>query len=127
MLHLNDVSLRVGGRLLLEGAPLHVPAGHRVGLVGRNGSGKTSLLRLIQGETQPDAGTLRLRKGARIGWVAQEAPGGEATPREVVLAADGSARGCSRRPSARRTRLRSPRSRPALPTSARTQRPPVRR
>jgi ATP-binding cassette subfamily F protein 3 len=88
MLHLNDVSLRVGGRLLLEGATLHVPAGHRVGLVGRNGSGKTSLLRLIQGETQPDAGTLRLRKGARIGWVAQEAPGGDATPRAVVLAAD---------------------------------------
>jgi ATP-binding cassette subfamily F protein 3 len=88
MLHLNDVSLRVGGRLLLEGATMHLPAGQRVGLVGRNGSGKTSLLRLIQGETQPDAGTLRLRKGARIGWVAQEAPGGQATPREVVLAAD---------------------------------------
>ena len=67
MLHLNDVSLRVGGHLLLEGATVHVPAGQRVGLVGRNGSGKTSLLRLIQGETQPDAGTLRLRKGARIG------------------------------------------------------------
>ncbi len=88
MLHLNDISLRVGGRLLLEGATVHVPAGHRVGLVGRNGSGKTSLLRLIQGEIQPDAGKLRLRKGARIGTVAQEAPGGEATPREVVLAAD---------------------------------------
>jgi ATP-binding cassette subfamily F protein 3 len=88
MLHLNDVRLRVGGRLLLEGASLHVPAGQRVGLVGRNGSGKTSLLRLIQDETQPDAGTLRLRKGTRIGWVAQEAPGGQATPREVVLAAD---------------------------------------
>ncbi len=88
MLHLNDVSLRVGGRLLLDGATVHVPVGHRVGLVGRNGSGKTSLLRLIQGETQPDAGILRLRKGARIGWVAQEAPGGEATPRAVVLAAD---------------------------------------
>src|SRR5918996_145675 len=88
MLHLNDVSLRVGDHLLLEGATVHVPAGHRVGLVGRNGSGKTSLLRLIQGETQPDAGMLRLRKGARIGWVAQEAPGGQATPREVVLAAD---------------------------------------
>ncbi|HEX5080313.1 MAG TPA: ABC-F family ATP-binding cassette domain-containing protein [Geminicoccaceae bacterium] len=88
MLHLNDVTLRVGGRLLLESATMHVPAGQRVGLVGRNGSGKTSLLRLIRGETQPDAGTLRLRKGASIGWVAQEAPGGDATPREVVLAAD---------------------------------------
>jgi ATP-binding cassette, subfamily F, member 3 len=88
MLHLNDVSLRVGGHLLLEGATVHISVGHRVGLVGRNGSGKTSLLRLIQGETQPDAGTLRLRQGARIGWVAQEAPGGDASPREVVLAAD---------------------------------------
>jgi ATP-binding cassette subfamily F protein 3 len=88
MLHLNDISLRVGGHLLLEGATVHVPAGHRVGLVGRNGSGKTSLLRLIRGEVQPDAGTLRLRKGARVGWVAQEAPGGQATPRAVVLEAD---------------------------------------
>jgi ATP-binding cassette subfamily F protein 3 len=88
MLHLNDVSLRVGGRLLLEGATVHLPAGHRVGLVGRNGSGKTSLLRLIQGEMQPDGGTVRIQRGARIGWVAQDAPGGQATPREVVLAAD---------------------------------------
>ena len=47
MLHINDLSLRVGGKLLLEGATLHVPAGQRVGLVGRNGAGKTSLLRLI--------------------------------------------------------------------------------
>jgi ATP-binding cassette subfamily F protein 3 len=88
MLHLNDVSLRVGGRLLLEGATVHLPAGHRVGLVGRNGSGKTSLLRLIQGETHPDSGSLRIQRAARIGWVAQDAPGGEATPREIVLAAD---------------------------------------
>jgi ATP-binding cassette subfamily F protein 3 len=88
MLHLNDVSLRVGGRLLLEGATVHLPAGHRVGLVGRNGSGKTSLLRLIQGEMQPDSGSVRVQRGARIGWVAQDAPGGTATPREMVLAAD---------------------------------------
>jgi ATP-binding cassette subfamily F protein 3 len=88
MLHLNDVSLRLGGRLLLEGASVHLPAGHRVGLVGRNGSGKTSLLRLIQGEMQPDSGSVRVQRGARIGWVAQDAPGGTATPREMVLAAD---------------------------------------
>jgi ATP-binding cassette, subfamily F, member 3 len=88
MLHLNDVTLRIGGRLLLDGATLRLPAGHRVGLVGRNGSGKTTLLRLIRGEVQPDAGDVRLRRSARVGWVAQEAPGGVRTPREVVLAAD---------------------------------------
>jgi ATP-binding cassette subfamily F protein 3 len=88
MLHLNDVTLRLAGRPILEGATIHVPAGHRVGLVGRNGSGKTTLLRLIQGELQPDAGTIRLRRGARVGAVAQEAPGGRMTPRALVLAAD---------------------------------------
>src|SRR4051794_8207603 len=88
MLHLNDITLRIAGRPLLEGATLHVPAGQRFGLVGRNGSGKSTLLRLIAGELQPDAGGVRLQAGVRIGVVAQEAPGGEATPLEAVLAAD---------------------------------------
>jgi ATP-binding cassette subfamily F protein 3 len=88
MLHLNDVTLRIGGRLLLERASVHLPAGQRTGLVGANGSGKTSLLRLILGELTPDGGEVRLRRGARVGWVAQEAPGGARTPREAVLDAD---------------------------------------
>ena len=88
MLHLNDVTLRIGGRTLLEHASVHLPAGLRAGLVGANGSGKTSLLRLILGELTPDAGELRLRRRARVGWVAQEAPGGERTPRQAVLEAD---------------------------------------
>jgi ATP-binding cassette subfamily F protein 3 len=88
MLHLDEVTLRIGGRLLLERASLHLPAGHRVGLVGRNGSGKTTLLRLIAGAIGPDAGEVRLRRGARVGTVAQEAPGGERTPRQAVLDAD---------------------------------------
>ncbi|HET6518250.1 MAG TPA: ABC-F family ATP-binding cassette domain-containing protein [Geminicoccaceae bacterium] len=88
MLHLNDVTLRVGGRVLLDRASAHVPAGHRVALIGRNGAGKTSLLRLIAGELQPDGGELRLPRGARVATVAQEAPGGDATPLEAVLAAD---------------------------------------
>ena len=88
MLHLNDVTLRIAGRLLLEGATVHLPAGQRVGLVGRNGSGKSTLLRMIRGELQPDQGDVRMRSNIRLGWVAQEAPGGEQTPRETVLAAD---------------------------------------
>ncbi len=88
MLHLNDVSLRIGGRLLLEGATVHLPAGRRIGLVGRNGAGKSTLLRLIMDELQPDQGDIKRRSDMRVGWVAQEAPGGEATPHETVLAAD---------------------------------------
>ena len=88
MLHLNDVTLRIGGRLLLEGATVHLPAGQRMGLVGRNGTGKSTLLRLIRDDIQADRGDVRKRSGISIGWVAQEAPGGEATPHETVLLAD---------------------------------------
>jgi len=88
MLHLDDVTLRIGGHALLERASLRVPGGHKAGLVGRNGSGKTSLLRLIMGDLQADAGEVRLRPGARVAAVAQEAPGGARTPRDAVLAAD---------------------------------------
>ena len=61
MLHLNDVTLRIGGRLLLEGATVHLPAGQRIGLVGRNGAGKSTLLKLIRGELQADRGDVRKR------------------------------------------------------------------
>ena len=88
MLHLNDVTLRIGGRLLLEGATVHLPAGQRMGLVGRNGAGKSTLLRLIRNDLQPDRGDVRKRNHITIGWVAQEALGGDATPHETVLAAD---------------------------------------
>lgn len=88
MLHLNDVTLRIAGHLLLEGASVHMPAGQRIGLVGRNGAGKSTLLRLIRGDLQPDQGDVRKRSNTRLGWVAQEAPSGNLTPRETVLAAD---------------------------------------
>ena len=88
MLDLTDITLRVAGRPLLEAANLHVPAGTRLALVGRNGTGKSTLLHLIAGELQPDAGELRLPSSIRIGMVRQEAPGGEMTPLEAVLAAD---------------------------------------
>lgn len=74
--------------MILDGARVAVPQGHKVGLVGRNGSGKTTLLKLIMGELTPDAGSASVPRRARVGSVAQEAPGGEESLLETVLAAD---------------------------------------
>ena len=88
MLHINDLTYRIAGKLLFEDASAHVPAGHRVGLVGRNGTGKTTLLRLIMGEIAPDGGRAAARPGASVAMLAQEAPGGSHSVLEEVLAAD---------------------------------------
>ncbi len=88
LLTVEDLTLRMAGRALLDGATLRVDQGRRVGLVGRNGAGKTTLLRAIAGEIQPDGGTIRLATGARLATVAQEAPAGPATLLDTVLAAD---------------------------------------
>ncbi len=88
MLHINDLSFRIGPRVLLEGATLHVSAGQRVGLVGRNGSGKTTLFRLIRGEISPNAGGISIRPRAKLGFVSQDAPDGEKTLLDWVLDAD---------------------------------------
>ncbi len=88
MLTISDITYRIGGRTLIEGAAAQINAGWKVGLIGRNGSGKSTLLDLIRGVLQPDSGDIHLQKGIRLGFVAQEAPGGEATPLAQVLAAD---------------------------------------
>ena len=88
MLILNDISLRVAGRLLLDHASLTLPAGTKAGLVGRNGTGKTTLFRAITGDLAAETGAISLPKGARIGQVAQEAPGTEEPLIEIVLRAD---------------------------------------
>ena len=88
MLHINDMTYRIEGRPILEGATVAIPTGHKVGLVGRNGAGKTTLLKLIIGDLAADDGTITLAKGAKIGHVAQEAPGGEVSLLDWVLAAD---------------------------------------
>jgi ATP-binding cassette subfamily F protein 3 len=88
MLHINDLTYRIGGRLLFDQASVALPAGHKAGLVGRNGTGKTTLFKIILNEVHPDGGSINIRKRARIGTVAQEAPGGGITLVDAVLAAD---------------------------------------
>jgi ATP-binding cassette subfamily F protein 3 len=88
MLGLHDLTYRIGTRTLLEHATASIPAGGRVGLVGRNGSGKTTLFRIIAGELSPEDGEVKLPARARIGRLAQEAPDGPQSLLEVVLGAD---------------------------------------
>jgi ATP-binding cassette subfamily F protein 3 len=87
MLTITDLTYRIAGRTLLDRSSARIPDGWKVGLVGRNGTGKSTLLGLILGDLQLDGGTIDTSAGARIGIVAQEAPGGEQTPIEHVLAA----------------------------------------
>ena len=87
MLVLDGLSLRLGGNLILDKATAALPPRSHVGLVGRNGAGKSTLLKLIAGQHEPDDGRIEVPSGTRIGYLAQEAPGGEATPFETVLAA----------------------------------------
>ena len=88
MLHINDLTYRVGSRTLFDGATVHVPKGHKVGLVGRNGTGKSTLFKLIVGELPSDAGAINVRPGAKVAMVAQEAPAGPESLLDTVLAAD---------------------------------------
>ena len=88
MLHINDLTYRIAGRILFDKATVAIPAGHKVGLVGRNGSGKTTLFNLIGDELNLDDGHIRMNGRARIGRVAQDAPDGPESLLETVLAAD---------------------------------------
>ncbi|MDQ2093209.1 ABC-F family ATP-binding cassette domain-containing protein [Rhodalgimonas zhirmunskyi] len=88
MLRLDDISYSVAGRPLIEHASATIPTGHKVGLVGRNGTGKTTLFRLIRGELALETGDITLPPRARIGGVAQEVPGNEVSLIDTVLAAD---------------------------------------
>ena len=88
MLTISDLSLRIAGRLLLDHASLSLPTGAKAGLVGRNGTGKTTLFRAITGDLSSETGTINLPKNTRIGQVAQEAPGTEEPLIEIVLKAD---------------------------------------
>jgi ATP-binding cassette, subfamily F, member 3 len=91
MLTISGLVYRVGGRTgpaLLDDANVQIPTGARIGLVGRNGAGKSTLLDLIRGARLPERGDVIVPRGHRLGFLAQEAPGGKSTPLATVLAAD---------------------------------------
>jgi len=88
MLVIDDLTLRIAGRALLEDASAQVPDGARVGLIGRNGTGKSTLFRAIAGDIAPEHGAIALPARARIGRLPQEAPDGPDSLIDLVLAAD---------------------------------------
>jgi ATP-binding cassette subfamily F protein 3 len=88
MIVLEDISLRIAGKLLLDHASVSIPDRARVGIVGRNGTGKTTLFRALDGDMEVETGAVRMPTRARIGRVAQEAPAGPETLIDVVLSAD---------------------------------------
>ncbi|MEZ6031237.1 MAG: ABC-F family ATP-binding cassette domain-containing protein [Hyphomonadaceae bacterium] len=89
MLQINDLSFRIDGRPLFENASAQIADGWKVGLVGRNGTGKSTLLRVIREEIAKGGdGTIRINRGAKMGYVLQEVPANDTTLLDVVLEAD---------------------------------------
>src|ERR1700730_8339960 len=88
MLTIDELCVRGAGRLLVDRASVQIPAGARVGLVGRNGAGKTSVFRAICGDIAIESGTIALAARARVRRLAQEAPHGPEALIDTVLTAD---------------------------------------
>src|ERR1043166_5926411 len=88
MLSLTDISVRIAGRLLIDHSSVQIPPGSRVGFVGRNGVGKSTLFAAIRGDVPTESGTIALPPRWRIGSLAQEAPDGPESLIEIVLKAD---------------------------------------
>jgi len=88
MLSLNDISVRIAGRLLIDQSTVQIVPGARVGFVGRNGVGKSTLFHAIRGELPTETGSISIPPRWRVGSLAQEAPDGPESLIEVVLKAD---------------------------------------
>ncbi|MDE2133629.1 MAG: ABC-F family ATP-binding cassette domain-containing protein [Alphaproteobacteria bacterium] len=88
MLVIDNLTVRIAGRDILKGASASLPAGRRVGMVGRNGAGKSTLLKVILGQISPDAGETSTPRDWRVGALAQEAPSGGDSLIDTVLCAD---------------------------------------
>jgi ATP-binding cassette subfamily F protein 3 len=88
MLTMSDISVRIAGRLLIDHSSVQITPGARVGFVGRNGVGKSTLFQAIRGDLPTENGTIAVPPRWRIGSLAQEAPNGPEKLIEVVLKAD---------------------------------------
>lgn len=88
MLKFTDLTVRMAGRTLIENAEITIPKGVKAGLVGANGTGKTTLFKVITGLLPSDTGNISIAKDWKIGQVAQEAPGTEESLLEIVMKAD---------------------------------------
>ena len=88
MLSLSKLYYAIEGKPLFENASAMIPTGHKVGIVGRNGTGKTTLFKLIKGDIALDGGTIDMPSYFRIGGVEQEAPASDSSLLETVLMAD---------------------------------------
>jgi ATP-binding cassette subfamily F protein 3 len=88
MLAIDNITVRIAGREILSGATANLPAGRRIGLVGRNGAGKSILFKVILGQLHQDGGEISWPNAWRVGAVAQEAPGTETSLLDTVLEAD---------------------------------------
>ena len=121
LLAISALTIRIGGRTLLDGADLTVEPGRRIGLVGRNGAGKSTLLRAIAGELALDGGDHPAwRRAPGSAQVKQEAPSGDGEPARHRAGGRHRAAGAARRGGAPPTRRGWPRSMSGCARSART-------
>ena len=88
MIKIEKISFSIGGRKLLDTGNITIPSGHKIGVVGRNGTGKTTLFRLIKGDLELESGQIILPKNAKIDDVKQEVSENALSVLETILAAD---------------------------------------
>ena len=88
MLSIQNLTYRVAGRTLLDNVSVNIPSGHRIGLVGLNGTGKSTLFKLISGDLDADGGEVSLIRGASLSMVRQDFPDEHSPILDIVLAAD---------------------------------------
>jgi ATP-binding cassette, subfamily F, member 3 len=88
MLTINGITVRLGGRAILDRATASITPGSKVGLIGRNGAGKSTLMKVMVGQLEADEGEIEMPRRTRLGYIAQEAPSGTISPFDAVLAAD---------------------------------------
>jgi len=88
MLTFQGITVRLGGRAILDRATATIPPRGKVGLIGRNGAGKSTLVKAIIGEIDPDEGEVEMPRRTKLGYIAQEAPSGVISPFDSVLSSD---------------------------------------